>query len=96
MHEKKKKWIPTRKTFKIKKKASPINKTPDTVKRPYKHNDTDLWDRGSMNISMSLSLLGTTGYNIFDTWYQVPGRKQGTKENKNKVLTNQVHLYHRY
>ena len=47
MHEKKnKKWIPTRKTFKISKKTSP--KTPDTVKRPYKHNDTDLWDRGSM------------------------------------------------
>ena len=27
------------------KKTSP--KTPDTVQRPYKHNDTDLWDRGS-------------------------------------------------
>ena len=46
MHEKRrKKWIPPQKTFKISKKTSP--KTPDTVKRPYKHNDTDLWDRGS-------------------------------------------------
>ena len=44
MHEKrKKKWIPPQKTFKISKKTSP--KTPDTVKRPYKHNGTDLWDR---------------------------------------------------
>ena len=46
MHEKrKKKLIPPQKTFKISKKTSP--KTPDTVKTPYKHNDTDLWDRGS-------------------------------------------------
>ena len=34
--------------FKIKKRTSP--KTPDTVKRPYQDNDTDLWDRGSMHI----------------------------------------------
>ena len=46
MHEKKKKnGFQPEKTFKISKITSP--KTPDTVKRPYKHNDTDLWDRGS-------------------------------------------------
>ena len=48
------KWIPTRKTFKISKKTSP--KTPDAVKRPYKHNDTDLWDRGSIMQYLAKSL----------------------------------------
>ena len=51
MHEKKKKDS-NPKTFKISNKKSP--KTPDTVKRPYKHNDTDLWDRGSINICIDM------------------------------------------
>ena len=33
-------------------------------------------------------------YEVQYFWYLVPGRKQGTKENKKMVLTNQVHLWY--
>ena len=73
MHEKKnKKWIPTRKTFKISKKTSP--KTPDTVKRPYKHNDTDLWDRGSIfGTGTQCIMVGELRNNclVFDVYLEV-------------------------
>ena len=52
----------------------------------------------SMNISMSLFLLliGTIYEAQYFLYLQVPGRKLGTTENKKMVLTNQVHLQHRY
>ena len=43
MHELKQKMDSNPKIVEDKKKTSP--KTTDTVKRPYKHNGTDLWDR---------------------------------------------------